>query len=393
MDAVIERGGGSDQAAGTSVVPLWSVELPRGALLGDGHGGWLVATRTGLVSLAPDGGLRWQVDNVGPTWGLPVPAPGGTVVRVEGGSIVTRDAVTGQVVRSLSAPGAAWLAVAPWGGLVHSEHDPAGATLHATTFDGARLWSRPLADGVHPVHEPLAVADTLAAFDAGRLTAFDRDGNVRWSAGRDGFHDDAAASGVAVADAAQADSADGGPDELWAMPQLAGAETVLLGLRWYTGIELFLVDPAARTVVPYVSSVVARNPITVVRPVEAGLRVAAVGGRYEVRQMDYRWPVVLLDETGTVRWQHPFPTEPRGLRAGLDGSLIVSGSPSRQRWEAYGRFHDLSKDVYVCSLDADGSEQWTWHPPGPLRPEPVVVGTDGVVYVAVEDRLWALPPG
>jgi hypothetical protein len=374
---------GSDQGRVSegSVSPLWSVDLPGGGLLPDRSGGCLVATRAGLASFARDGRLRWQTAALGDAPELPVQAPDGAVVRVEGDAVVTRDAATGQVVRSFAALRAARLAVAPWGGLVHSEYDPAGtATLCATTFDGERMWSRKLAERAHPAYRPLAVEDAVVVCQLGRLTAFDHSGSVGWSAGRDRFHDQDLNEDVAGRDA----------DRVWSEPLRAGPAAVLFGLRWDTGIELFLADAATRTVRSYVSSVVARNPIAVVRPIEDGLRVAAQGPRFEVRQMDYRWPVVLLDESGARVWQHPFPVEPRGLYAGIGGSLIVTASPSRKRWELYGRWQDLSKDVFVCCLDADGAQRWIWYPPGPLSTG-AVVGPDGVIYVGAAGKLWALP--
>ena len=120
---------GSDQGRvfEGAVSPLWSVDMPGGGLLLDRSGGCLVATRAGLASFARDGRLRWHTAALGDAPELPVLAPDGAVVRVEGDAVVTRDAATGQVVRSFAALRAARLAVAPWDGLVHSEYAPAVA--------------------------------------------------------------------------------------------------------------------------------------------------------------------------------------------------------------------------------------------------------------------------
>ncbi len=380
-------GGGVTGSSSNEVVrPLWSLALGLGPGFGirpGVRGGWLVSTRATLALFAPNGGRRWEVDAVGEAQ-PPVSAQDGSLLRIEGDLVVGRDPESGQIVQSFPAPRAAWLTVDPWGGLLYSEANPDGvAMLHCTTMTGEQRWSRPLGGRAHLAFPPLLMADTAVVHCGGLLRALGGTGEVRWSAGHGGFRDPGRGADVMATEDA---------DEMWAFPLVFDPTRLLVGLSWRTGRGLFAVDVASCTVEPYADRLIPQAPISVVPGPDTGCRVAMQGPSYEIRQMDWRWSVVMLDSAGSQLWEHRLHAPPLRLVPGANHTLIVSGTPSRQRWNDYHRWQDLSKDIYVRCLGADGTERWTWYGPGPLSNHPLV-GPDGVVYVGSEGRLWALPPG
>jgi hypothetical protein len=380
-------GGGRAGDADEIARPLWSVDLglsPGRDVRLDARGRWLVATSTMLASFEPDGRRRWEVETLGKAQ-PPVLANDGSLLRVEGDLVVSRDPDSGALVRSFSAPLAFHVTVDPWGGLIYSQADPGGvAMLRCVTMTGASRWSLPL-DGPGPLALPALVAgDTAVVQYGGLLRALDRNGEARWLAGHGGFRDVDRGGEVVAAEEA---------DTTWTSTRLVNPTTLLAALRWHTGHGLFLVDAAARTVKRYVNGFVPQAPILVISGMpEDSYRVAVQGPMYEVRQMDWQWSVVMLDSSGSRLWEHRLHAPPLWLARAADDTLIVSGTPTRKRWADYGKWQDLSKDAYVRCLNADGTQRWTWYGPGPLTNHPVV-GPDGVVYVGSEGRLWALPPG
>jgi outer membrane protein assembly factor BamB len=133
------------------------------------------------------------------------------------------------------------------------------------------------------------------------------------------------------------------------------------------------------------------TPVTLLRGGDGEYRVAVQGRKHEVRQLEYEWSVVVLDLAGLTLWAHRLHAPPLRFVSGANGTLIVSGTPTRKIWDAYGRWQDLSKDPYVRCLAADGTPLWTWYGPGPLTSGPLV-GPDGMIYVGSQGRVWALSP-
>lgn len=371
-----------DSGPGRSGQPHGSIDLglgPGHGLGQDRRGNWLVPTGTELASFTPDGARRWRVDTPDATGGF-VTAPDGAILRVEGDRIVTRDPDSGEVAGTAPAHGAQEITLDPWGGLLYLARDPAGAGgLRCTSVTGADRWSVPLA-GPEPASAPVAVGDSALVQHGGSLCAFDREGRVRWSAGHDGFREPDAA-GPAPVEA----------DRLWLAPRAVGGQAFLVGWEWQTSHRrLFLVDWAARTVTPYADGIVPKPPVAVLPAAGAGFRTAVQGPRREVRRMEWQWSVVMLDDAGEPAWEHWLPTEPAGVLPGEGGTLIVAGTPTSRRWEAYGRWQDLSRDTYVRCLGPGGDGRWTWYAPGPQTHLPRR-GRDGLVYVGSQGRLWALP--
>lgn len=364
----------------STVRPLWSVDLGLGPSDGlglDARNRWLVATPTTLASFETDGRRRWTVDVAGRAQPL-VTTADAAIVRIEGDEVVHRDPDSGQVRWSFAAPRSGQLRADPWGGLVYSQTAPDGPTmLCCTSMTGAPRWSRPLAGRGQVTFTPFAMDDTVIVCDGGLLRAYDRDGQVRWLAGHDSFHD--AGDGIAPG------------DEMWTPLRRVTPTTLLAGLDWDTGHGLFLLDVASRTVRPYPVGFRPRSPVAVLSSPERGYQVAVQGPTYEVRQMDWQWSVALLDPAGASLWEHRLHAPPLRLVRGAGDTLVVSGTPTRERWDDYHRWQDLSADTYVRCLGPDGSPLWTWYGPGPLSNHPLV-GPDGVIYVGSEGRVWALPP-
>lgn len=373
-----------------TIAPLWSAVLPSraaGRLLVDRRGHCVVADGTGMVSVAPDGRRGWAVTGAGRAFDGPVPAPDGTLLRVEADQVVARDAATGRTVRSFTASLATGLAVTASGDPLFCEGAPGGAeTLRCVTPAGEHRWSTPL--GGPLAHPPAVLGDTVLIADRGALRALDDEGRVRWVADHTGARD--APAGAAAG------------DELASPPLRVDDHTLLLHLRWYDGSACYLVDAAGR-LAPFPrprgydahhdeqrAARPVRPPMAVVPEPAGGYQVVAAGPPVEVRQMEYEHPVVGLDATGAVRWEHRAPAAPSGIQAGPGGRVVVSATPSRRRWDDYHLWSDLSAHTFVRCLAADGTVVWTWHPPAPLSHLPAV-SQDGTIYVGSAGRLWALP--
>lgn len=364
---------------------LWSTEVgpDRSALLSVGtDGGCLVAHSTWLAFYSSNGTHRWQQPTVGTVYEPPVVTADGTIHRIEGGQLVARDPASGQVVSQVPAPKGTTLVADPWGGLAYRESDPSGgSTLHSVTATGQRRWSIPLPGRGMISYVPFAYDDLLLAVYGGLLRAIDREGRTRWLLGHDGFREPGNET-VSEQDAV----------ELWTSIRRITASTLLIGLKWYTGRRLFVVDVAAKTGYPLVADFVPQLPIAVLTDSAGRFAFAVQGPKHEVRQMDWQFPIVLLDARGNRLWEHQLRTPPTQLLNGRDGALFVSSTPSLTRYDRYRTWQDFSKDAYLRCLGPDGVERWTWYAPGPLTHLPVA-RPDGVVYLGSEGRLWALADG
>jgi hypothetical protein len=371
-----------DRVTAATTRALWSAELGperAGQLAVDRYGGCLVLAKESLAYYPPDGRLGWRVSLLGNAYELPVLAPDGAIRQIEGGHVVTREPATGQVVSSFAAPRATALTADPWGGLVYREGNPNGpGRLRCVTTAGEERWANQLHGRMELGVRPVPVGDAVVVGYGGLLRALDSNGGVRWLAGHAGFRE----TGPDGVEPEQA-------DEVWTLPRQVTDTTLLVGLRWSAGANLFLVDTAERTVRRYVDGMAPKAPTAVVLPPEGGFRVAFQGPPREVRQMEWHWSVVMLDPAGAKLWEHRLPAAPNQFLPGRAGTLVVAGTPSLDRWDKYSAWQDLSKEVYVGSLAPDGAERWTWHGSGPLTHLPAV-RPDGVVYVGSAGRLWAL---
>jgi outer membrane protein assembly factor BamB len=366
------------------VQPLWSVDLRpfggRGALV-DSWGRLFTWTDAALISFTVDGRVSWQASLLGPAHGPLLFAPDGALLRIEGDALVTRDGGSGQVIGTFAIPHVHWFTLDPWGGILLNEmtFDAAGhstAVLHRTDRSGAQSWSVALAT---PLFEfPTVLGDRVLVQSGGLLRALDSSGQVQWAAGHDGFHPpQTVARDRAVADG------------LWYLPLAAGSTSILVGFEGYAlGRQLFLIDPVAHTVSAYAPWLVPRHP-ALVMPTGESFRVAIRGTDRELRQLEYDYSVVCLDETGNPLWEHRLDAPPKSLLTGVGDAIFVAATPSHRRWNDYHHYLDLSDETFIRCLGPDGTPRWTWFAPGPLgQPR---LGPDGSVHVMAGDWLIGLP--
>jgi hypothetical protein len=358
--------------------PLWSVELDQrpgsgGTLLTDGGGGCLVVTSESLTRYAPDGTRDWQVVPLGSVYEPPVAGADGRISWVEGAQVVTRNPGDGEVLGSFTDANATELAWTPWGDLLYRAENPDGtATLRCRSVRGEEIWARSFRGTGPLVQHPASFGDVVLVHFDGKLRAFAQDGTERWTASRAGFQD-------------TTESAD---EQMWSFPVVLGPSRLLAGFEWPAGRGLYLVDTEAGEVTPFAADRAVLGPLAVLPGAE--FRLAMRGPRYEIREKEWEWSVVVLDSAGRLSWEHRLPADMKKLTAGRDGRLVIAGTPSRKRWESYHKWYDLSAESYVQSVGNDGRVEWTWPGPGPLTHLPVV-GAGGTLYVGSEGKLWALP--
>jgi hypothetical protein len=367
-------------------VPLWSADLPApdGMLTVDAQGDCLVSSRNRLDLVTTGGRLAWTAYG-DDSWEPPVVGPEGEVHRVEGDRVVSRSPQTGTPTGSFRVGSATHLAADPWGGLIFrtaERNAPAG--LCSVTSRGEVRWTAPLTGRGVLLFAPVVFGAWAVVHAGGSLRAYGRDGRVHWVADR---------GGLRAPDPAGDRGAAPGGDEPLAAPVLLDAATLLVALRWYDGRGFFRVDLATGTVDPFAAWLPAQTPFAVLAGVPPLARpaVALRGPSREVRRLEWESSVVLLDESGRELWERSLPVEPGRLMASPDGTLVVSASPSRSRWDQYHQWQDLSREAFVQWLEPSGARRWTWYAPGPLSHLPVI-RPDGVVYVGSDGRLWALPP-
>lgn len=358
--------------------PLWSAELAtaeHGHLAPAGAAGLLVSTPTSLALFSWAGERRWRVRPGGGVLGRPVVSPNGLILWFEGDELVTRDLDTGKVVHAFAAPSASALALSPWNDSVYCQSTPDGtAVLRCHGLDGEHRWS----EGIRaPLPwTPLAWKDCVVVYHGGLLRAVERGGTQRWAADHAGF---------------QPPGAEAGSDELWSGPMPVGPTTLLAGLRRERGTGLYLIRPVTNSVRPYARQLATNSPVLALPGPDDGFRVALPGPQVEVRPMEWEWSVLMLDHQGEQLWQHRLPAPFSRMVAGVNGALVVAGTPTRKHWDEYHYWHDLSTHTYVRSIERDGSELFTWYGPGPLSHLPAV-GPEGQICVGSEGKLWVFPP-
>jgi hypothetical protein len=353
------------------VAPKWSVDLPTDAggwLTWDPGGRCLVSFASSAASFGMDGRREWLADTPGRALGAPIIAPGERVIRIEGETIVTRDARSGSVIHRFQAPGGSGLALSPWGDPVYRDSSANGqALLRCVTMMGEPRWSTPL---LRPgLIAPFALGELVVFSDNGALKALDQTGSQRWIA--------------------KADVPNSAAITVAASPSYIDPETALLRVDEASRIGFYLLQKEGR-LRPYPSPPGFGTPLAVIPHMDGGFGVVMAGPRIEVRQMDYRWTIGLLNAQGTEEWRHTLHAKPQTMVAGPDGGVAVAASPSRKRWDDYHRWQDLSAQAFVRYLTPAGSERWTWYAPGPISHYPLIA-PDGTVLVASEGKLFALP--
>jgi hypothetical protein len=357
--------------------PLWSVDLGLHAAdsVQPDPRGVLVSTKDELIALGADGHTRWRVA-CGPTTAAPLPRPDGRIISAENAHLVLRDGQSGRAEGALPAARAFMLTPDAWGGVLVSQPNLAGGVLMSRLDPSGALRSWAVLPGPPRLDAlPVPLTNAVVVLHDGQVTVLDPHGAVWAAATRAGFVRGRPDTGDAV----------------WASPRAAGPMAVVFGLRGpHASPGLFRADVAAGTVEAFAPWLVPGLPVEVIPDHDGGFAVAANGPRYEVGHLAYEHTIVLIGADGQTRWEHRLAPEPAAVAAATTG-LIISATPTEERWQQYSRWQDLSPQTLVRSVGPDGSTRWTWHPPGAITNHPRV-GPDGTVYVGATGRLWALRP-
>jgi hypothetical protein len=375
-------------APGTSIDPLWTAALPGpggGGLIPLPSGGCVVTLPESLVAFTADGERMWQAPMARRhfTEGRAIViAPEGALVLMEAGTVVTRDLRTGEVSGTFPAPGGQRLSLTPWGDLAYRVVVPGQATLHCVTRAGQPRWSVDFHDRSITIYEPVPVGDVIVVDQNGALWAFDRDGQVRWLADPTGIRAP-------------------GPDDRVRRPAMTGFELrsrpmrvdqdrALVELRSYTQTGIYLLDGASPRITPFAVPTPAREPRVLLSSPPGGLRMAGMGGRVEVRQMEWEYLVVAFESGRPWIWENRMPAPAVYLEPAPDGGVVATANPSTTVWRDYSQWYDMSPQTLVRSIDPEGGTRWSWHAHTRITHGPLVTA-DGIVYVGCAERLWAFP--
>jgi outer membrane protein assembly factor BamB len=375
-------------APGTTIDPLWTAALPGtggGELTALPSGGCVVSLPESLLAFTAGGERMWQAPAARRhfTEGQPIViAPEGVLIRLEGGSVLTRDLRTGEVSGTYAAPGGQRLGLTPWDDLAYWVAAPDRATLHCVTRSGQSRWSVGFDDPIMSIYAPLPLGDLVVVDRDGALWAFDRDGQVRWLADPTGIR----APGPGDAGPRPAMSG----FELGAPPVRVDRDRALVELESSTGRGIYLLDGASPGITPVAVGAPARPPF-VRLPAPPGVhRMAGVGGQVEVGQMEWEYQVVAFESGDGRVWEHRMPAPAVALEPAPDGGVVAMAQPGAKVWREYQQWYDMSRQILVRSIDPDGRTRWSWHAHTPITHGPLVT-TDGVVYVGCAERLWAFP--
>jgi hypothetical protein len=386
---VTADGGGWPQttAPGTSIAPLWTAELPGpgGGLIPLPSGGCVVSQRDSLLAFTADGERTWQAPAAPRhyTEGQPIViASEGVLIRMEDGSVVTRDLRTGEVSGTFPSPHGQRLTLTPWGDLTYWVIRPGHAVLHCVARAGQSRWSVDFSGSAHTTFDPLPVGDAIVVDRYGALWALDRDGHVSWLA------DPAGIRAQGPDDRAPRPAKSG--FELSAPPLPVDRDRALVELESYTQRGFYLLDGASPRITPVAVHTPARLPYALLRAAPGAYRIAGLGGTVEIRQLEREYQVVAFESGDGRVWEHLMPAEAVSLKAAPDGGVVALAQPSATVWRDYQQWHDMSQWILVRSIDPDGGTRWSWHAHTLITHGPLVT-PDGLVYVGCAERLWAFP--
>ncbi|MGN9913734.1 outer membrane protein assembly factor BamB family protein [Phytohabitans sp. LJ34] len=375
-------------APGTSVSPLWVAELPGpggGGLIALPSGGCVVSMPESLLAFTAGGEQMWRASAPRRHYSegrAMVVAPEGALIRMENGTVVTRELRTGEAYATFPAPRGQLPSLTPWGDLAYWVIVPGQATLHCVTRAGQPRWSVDFHDRAIGTHEPLPVGDVIVVDRNGVLWAFDRDGQVRWLA------DPAGVRAPSPDDWTPRPAGSG--YEMSARPMRLDRDRALVELQSYTQHGIYLLDGASPGITPVAVPTPARAPF-VLLPAPPGVhRMAGLGGQVQVGPMKLEYQVVAFESGEGCVWEHRMPAEAAALEPAPDGGVVAMAQPSSTVWRDYRQWYDMSDQTLVRSIDPEGRTRWSWHAHTPITHGPLVT-PDGLVYVGCAERLWAFP--
>ncbi|MFI1967440.1 hypothetical protein ACH429_25540 [Streptomyces pathocidini] len=171
-------------------------------------------------------------------------------------------------------------------------------------------------------------------------------------------------------------------------PRKLSENAILVGLEWDSGRSLYVVEIENSRIYPYVPTDPANAPLAVFSGSGDDFCVAAQGPPLQALEMQWEWGIQLLDRRAETVWKKQLRSELSRIIAGKNG-LVVSGTPSKERWLKYSGWGDVTSIPYVKYLNLDGSERWHWGCPGAITHFPVI-DLEENVYFAFQGRLHAL---
>jgi hypothetical protein len=348
-------------------------------------GGCVVTLPDSLLAFTPDGERMWQVPagrrefDGGKSIVL---AAEGVLIRIEDSIVVTRDLRTGEVSGTFPAPGAQQLSLTHWGDLAFWVVTPGKQTLHCVTRTGQSRWSVDFGGWPITIYGPLPVGDVIVVDRDSALWAFDRDGQVRWLADPAGIRSPGPDDGAPRPDTSRL--------EMSAMPMRVDRDRALVELQSYTQHGIYLLDGASPRITPAAVPTPAGQPRVLLSAPPGGLRMAGMGGRVEVRQMEWEYKVVAFESGRPWIWENRMPAEAVHLEPAPDGGVVALAQPSVTVFRDYRQWYDMSDRILVRSIGPDGDTRWSWHAHTLITHGPLVT-PDGLVYVGCAERLWAFP--
>jgi outer membrane protein assembly factor BamB len=352
---------------------------PGGGLLTPlSSGGCVASSRRSLAVYDRHGNLAWETQTAtAAVGGEIVITPGGDLVRIEGGSVVTRRLDTGEAVGAFAAARSSGLCLAPWGDLLYSHATPGDlAAVRCVDTLGGERWSVVL-DRPEPLaHRPVGLGDLVVFAHRGSLWSFDRDGRSPWLVDHHGLR--------------TPDEQDGSGQAVSLVGPLAriDATRAIVRLTVPSGILSYLLDVAKPDLTPVAPVPLTGAPFVVLRNTATPYGVVGVGPQVRSERMEWSYPVEAFGADGRRLWSSSFPVRPNALATTTGGAVVVAATPSRKRWDDYHQWYDMSEESFVVQLDRAGGLRWAWHPSGVLTHFPVV-GRDDTVLVGAEGRLWA----
>lgn len=219
--------------------------------------------------------------------------------------------------------------------------------------------------------------------DGNTLCAFDLQGYALWVADAGGFYDPETRPAGESKRGAALTARKSAP------LVRAGAELLLADLQSSDRSGLSVLDAGARTVRMLDISNRVRPPFALPELPGHGRCVVGAGPERRISDTDWESTLVAVRLDGTAVWEHAMNVRPQGVIADAGGTVVTWSTPTQERWSKYRKWFDLSTECVVRGVSSSGEHLWTWHPPGPLTANPVI-SASGQLYVAADDRLWAL---
>jgi hypothetical protein len=358
---------------------LWSAKLPNadGSSLAIGADGTVYAAcGNELAAFGADGKAKWTVSAKAPVRATMVLADG-RLVAPEQRRMVIRDGGTGKELAHWSLESPVLPSLTANGHLVYVELARAGARLCVFDLAGNPVWEAQLTGPVF--FPPLAQEKEIVVGDGTYVRAFSNNGEILWVASALGF------ARVTADDRALLLARRDNAEDMVDAPVVAiDRDVYLASFRPASRPpELVLIEAAAGSVRVVKTAQRVTHPSAVARP--AGKTPLIVATMPNVENVD----LVGLSLRGEPAWRVAGLPAPRTVITDGEGRSLVLCSPTRERFEQYGKAYRLAEQCFVLCVDAEGKQVFRWQAPGPLA-SPLAIGKAGEVYAMADGKLWAV---